>query len=42
MWASLAMGFLGVLLVIGGFMGIVGVPKSNADVQNINDCFRSD
>ncbi|WP_410836656.1 methyl-accepting chemotaxis protein [Paraburkholderia sp. SIMBA_030] len=32
---ALAMGFLGVLLILGGVMGVVGVSMSNADVQEL-------
>ncbi|MBV8627364.1 MAG: Tar ligand binding domain-containing protein, partial [Paraburkholderia sp.] len=32
---ALAMGFLGVLLVIGGIMGIVGVSMGNHDLQEL-------
>jgi methyl-accepting chemotaxis protein len=32
---ALAMGFLGVLLILGGVMGIVGVSMSNNDVQEL-------
>lgn len=32
---ALAMGFLGVLLVLGGVMGIVGVSMSNNDVKEL-------
>ncbi|CAD6537753.1 Methyl-accepting chemotaxis protein III [Paraburkholderia kirstenboschensis] len=32
---ALAMGFLGVLLILGGVMGVVGVSMSNADVEEL-------
>lgn len=32
---ALAMGFLGVLLVIGGFIGVIGVAISNDDVKTL-------